>query len=450
VRSHVVSTVIEAEQAKNLAFRFAAAFVSRRLYATGNPALQRSIEQLNGELSGCFARPGVSQVSIALMQQGLSVAGVPLLNLPESVEKLAHNMRQRGLEIVTIEKDARQAELETLLQLLNVDVPELTAVDVGQWLIDRGARHISVKHLELQEQKLARDMRELYSNGRDMLGKEFKRSAEKGSLELGAMSELASTMLDLVLRSDVPVSTVLALRGREDFTYMHSMNVSLLASSQASTLGLDEATVRSIGIAGLVHDIGKTTVPESVLTKTTPLTPGEAEMLHNHAAEGARILMRTQGGGGFEAIVAAEHHTPYTDEPHLASQLVAIADVFDTVRSLRPFSDRASLRMALRFMLKHMRHRLNPYLLQRFCLMCGMYMPGDVVHLTTGEIARVVANHAEMGTRPTIEVLETGTGRAPRGTVADLSLPHLSMVRIKKEPTLAFTDLRPEAVEAMA
>lgn len=446
----VPAAALDAEQAKVLIFRFAAAFVARRLYADGNPALQRTLEQLMHELNQALARPTAPTISIALLQQGLSVAGVPLLVLPESVEKVASSMRQRGLEILSVERGATQAEVEALLVLLNVDVPQLTAVDIAQWLSDRGARRVSVKHLELAEKPTARSMRELYSNARDMLGKEFKRAVGKGSLELGAMADLASMMLDLVLRSDVPVSTMLALRGREDFTYVHSMNTSMLASAQASSLGLDDAMVRAVGIAGLVHDIGKTTVPESVLSKRTALTPGEAAMLHAHAIEGARILLRTQGGGGVESIVASEHHLPYTDNPHIASQLVAIADAFDTIRSLRPFSDRASLRMALRFMLKHMRTRLNPYLLQRFCLMCGMYLPGDVVHLTTGEVARVVANHAEVGSRPTVEVIDTAAGRAPPGSVADLSLPHLSEVRIRREPTLAFADLTIEAVDAMA
>jgi putative nucleotidyltransferase with HDIG domain len=442
--------LLDAEQAKVLIFRFAAAFVARRLYADGNPALQRTLDQLMHELGQAFARPSVHAISLAILQQGLSVAGVPLLVLPESCERVASSMRQRGLEILSIERGATQAELEALLVLLNIDVPQLTAVDIGQWLTDRGARRVSVKHLELSEKPSAKSMRELYSNGRDMLGKEFKRAVGKGALELGAMADLAGMMLDLVLRSDVPVSTMLALRGREDFTYVHSMNTSMLASAQASSLGLDESMVRAVGIAGLVHDVGKTTVPESVLTKRTALTPGEAAMLHAHSIEGARILLRTQGGGGVESIVASEHHVPYTENPHIASQLVAIADAFDTIRSLRPFSDRASLRMALRFMLKHMRARLNPYLLQRFCLMCGMYMPGDVVHLTTGEVARVVANHAEMGSRPTVEVVQTAAGRAPPGAVADLALPHLSEVRIRREPTLAFADLTIEAVDAMA
>jgi hypothetical protein len=126
---------------------------------------------------------------------------------------------------------------------------------------------------------------------------------------------------------------------------------------------------------------------------------------------------------------------------------VAIADVFDTIRSLRPFSDRQSLRAALRFMLREMRYRLNPYLLQRFCLMCGMFMPGDEVTLTTGEKAKVVANNVELGSKPIVEVIDTAQGRAPVGSVADLSLPHLAHVRIQSDAVIAFDTLTAAQIE---
>ncbi len=190
-------------------------------------------------------------------------------------------------------------------------------------------------------------------------------------------------------------------------------------------------------------------MPYCLLHKTSRLTPAELRIMQTHTVEGARILWRTQSSDGLEAIVAAEHHMPYTQEPHLASQLIAIADAFDGIRSLRPFSDRASLRMALRFMLKGLRHRLNPWLVQRFCVMCGMYLPGDVVELTSGERARVTAMHPELGSRPTIQVLETGLGSAPPGSVGDLSAAHLQHISIKNDPILAFHDLTPEDLDSL-
>jgi putative nucleotidyltransferase with HDIG domain len=445
-----VKAIIETEFAKLLAVRFASAYVARRLYATANPALERTLQQLHGDVTSCLVQPGIDSVSVAVMTQGLSVAGVPLLTMPDHVDKMITAMRERGIEILSVTRGVTSSELETMMSLLTLDVAELVAVDIEGWLRARGAEHVSAKHLEVLEKTVVRSMREVYSSGKDVLGKEFSNAKAKGSVELGAMSELAGTMIDVVLRSDLPVTTMLALRGREDFAWVHSMNVSLLASSQAASLGLDEAVVRSIGTAALVHDIGKTTVPDTLLSKRTPLSPAEQKLVDAHAMEGARVLLRTQGGAGLEAIVAAEHHTPWGDNPHIASQLVAIADVFDTLRSLRPFSDRLSLRASLRFMLKHYRKRLNPFLLQRFCLMCGMYRPDDVVQITSGEMARVLRNSDEMGSRPIVQVTDTGPGKAPAGTVADLSAPHLKNVHLVREPVYLFDDLTVAAVDAMA
>jgi hypothetical protein len=145
-------------------------------------------------------------------------------------------------------------------------------------------------------------------------------------------------------------------------------------------------------------------------------------MLDSHAEEGARLILKSHGSDGLAAIVAAEHHLPYTEDLHLASQLVAIADVFDSIRTLSPFATREKLRPALTFMLERLGDRLNPYLLQRFCVMCGMFLVGDVVQLNSGEVARVVSTHVEFGARPVLEVIESGHGRSRRGTLVDLSL----------------------------
>jgi putative nucleotidyltransferase with HDIG domain len=439
----------DGERARTLAYRLGNALTVRRLYASDNPSLARTLEQLFSEVQGWFRNPDLHELSFCLLEKGLSVAGVPLLSLPDVMERLAEQMRQRGIEIVTVKRGVTPAELETLLGLLNTSVVDLTAVDVEHWLRARGADHLAVKHLELANRTVVRNMRELYAHGKDALGRQMKQAGDKGTVDLSAMADIASSMLDLVLRSDVPVATLLALRGRDDYALNHSMNVSLLASAQASALGLDEKLVRQISIAGLMHDIGKSTLPDSLLQKTTRLSSTELRLMSSHTVEGSRILLRTQGSDGLEAIVAAEHHQPWTQEPHLASQLVAIADAFDGIRSLRPFSDRSSLRMALRFMLKGLRQRLNPWLVQRFCVMCGMYLPGDIVELTSGERARVVAIHPELGSRPTIEVLETGLGTAPPGSVGDLSAAHLQHISIKNEPTLAFHDLTTEDLDSL-
>lgn len=411
-----------AEKARDVAFWLAAGFIKRRLYASDSASVRPALQRLLADLEAWFAGAGAEVFSIGVMSQGVSLGGTPVLNPPEGLSRFAAHLRLRGFGVVNISRGVTLAEIETLISLLNLDPEVLAATDVDQWLKDRGAEHVEVKHLEVAESRTARSMGELYAMGEDTLARQFKRVGAQAGLDVTAIKEFAGTMLDMVTQSDVPIATMVALRNRDDYSFKHSVNVSLLAGAQAAALGLDEGLVREISIAGLMHDLGKTMVPEAVLQKQTPRTPAEKQMLDAHAEEGARIILRSHGSDGLAAIVAAEHHLPYTEDLHLASQLVAIADAFDSIRTLSPFATRERLRPGLSFMLERMGDRLNPYLVQRFCAMCGMFLVGDVVHLASGEVARVVSTHAEFGARPVLEVVDRGNGQSRRGTVVDLSL----------------------------
>lgn len=434
------------EKARDVAFWLSGAFVKRRLYASDSSSVRENLDRMLQDLESYYAQATSETFSIGAMSQGVSLGREPVLNPTDTLSKLAAQMRQRGFGVLEIARGVTLGELETLISLLNLDPSELAATDVSGWLRDRGALHIAIKYVEISEVKVPRSMRELYAMGQDTLSSQLRKVGSAGKLEVNAVKEFARAMLEMVSNSDVPVATMVALRDRDDYTYKHSINVSLLASAQAASLGLDEDAVREFSIAGMLHDVGKSMVPEALLQKRTPLTPSEKQLLRGHAAEGAKILLRSHGSEGLKAIVAAEHHLPYTENPHLASQVVAIADAFDSIRTLHPFSTREELRPALTFMVEKMSARLNPYLLQRFCALCGMYAPGDVVQLTTGETARVVSTHPEMGTRPVLEVTDPGTGRTRSGTLLDLARPE---TQTAVRTVVAYENLTLEALDAL-
>ena len=428
------------QAAREVAFWLSAAFTNRRLHSADNPVAKKNLAQLMQALASYFEDPTEDRFALGALPDRVSLGGTSELQPSDSVAKLAAHMRSRGFEILTVLRAATVAEVEALLALLNLDPTELTAIDVGRWLRERGAVNVSMTHLSVIERSAPQSMRELYSNARESMGREVQRALTTGAMELSAMMEVASGMMALVLDSAVPIATMCALRGRHQSTFVHSTNVSVLATAQAAALGFEETLVRQIGVAALVHDIGKMVIPPEILHKTTPLNDAEQAMLDRHAGEGARMLLRSQGASGLEAIVAAEHHTPYTEDPHVASQIVAIADVFDNLRTMRPFANRENVKNVLAFMLEKMKHLLNPYLLQRFCLMCGMYALGDVVQLSTGEIARVVAQNVELGNKPVVEVVDTAHGALPAGVDVDLSQPPRPM-QITQPTGLAYQNV---------
>ncbi len=125
------------------------------------------------------------------------------------------------------------------------------------------------------------------------------------------------------------------------------MNVSVLAMALAEYIGLGPREVRAFGISGLMHDLGKVTIPEDILNKPGKLTDDERAVMNNHTIAGARIIIETEQHLELAAVVAYEHHIKIDGGgyPSLrfprpcqqASNLVHVCDVFDALRTDRPY-----------------------------------------------------------------------------------------------------------------
>jgi putative nucleotidyltransferase with HDIG domain len=143
------------------------------------------------------------------------------------------------------------------------------------------------------------------------------------------------------------VLPLLQIRRYDEYTTTHSLNVSVLALGLAEWVGLGARDVRGFGTAGLLHDIGKTKVPADILNKAGRLEPHEREIMNKHPIEGAKLIIESEEKLDLAAVVAYEHHImvngggypqfDYPREVHYASKLVHVCDVYDALRTNRPY-----------------------------------------------------------------------------------------------------------------
>ena len=140
---------------------------------------------------------------------------------------------------------------------------------------------------------------------------------------------------------------LLMLKEFDQYTTTHCLNVSVLTMALAEHLGLSARDVRTFGVAGLLHDLGKVRIPMDILNKPGKLSDEERTVMQNHTVEGARLIITSDRELDMAAAVAYEHHIMlngggyprrhYHRDVHKASTLVHVCDVYDALRTNRPY-----------------------------------------------------------------------------------------------------------------
>lgn len=269
----------------------------------------------------------------------------------------------------------------------------------------------------------AQALRELLRSGAATVGAAFATAAAGRPADLLPLRELCRALVAALQSPGLPVLTIAAPREQEGALAAHAVNVAVLGAAQASALDLGPEVAEQVALCGLLHDLGKARLPEALVTKRGPLSDTERSQLAGHTLLGARLLFGAEGAGHAPPLVALEHHGTHNPSrrAHLYSQLVAIADAWDALRSLRPFEPESSNPGIYGFMDGQLRGRFHPLLLGRFGRLLGVLPTGALAALDSGELCRVLQESAGDPLRPQVEVVDTARGLVPVGQQLDLA-----------------------------
>jgi putative nucleotidyltransferase with HDIG domain len=193
------------------------------------------------------------------------------------------------------------------------------------------------------------------------------------------------------------------------------VNVSILTMGQARAIGIEGQLLREFGLSALMHDIGKVRTPKDILNKPDKLTDQEFTIMKRHVVDGAEILRRTPEMPILAPVVAFEHHlrtdgsgypaTAKRGTLNLGTMFCGISDVYDAMRSQRAYQQAFPTDRILAVLKRNDGTQFDQNLVRRFVQLLGIYPPGNMVKLSSGEVAVVTQVHAPDPHRPRVRVM---------------------------------------------
>lgn len=249
----------------------------------------------------------------------------------------------------------------------------------------------------------------------------FRQAQNRHAIDTKGVLVAAQAIVEDVLGDNDILIHLGDIRSHDDYTFAHSVHVGALCTLIGRGMGYPPAALRELAIGGLLHDVGKVFIPESILNKQTPLTAEEVALIREHPRDGFDILRGRPGIPLRSAHMAYQHHellngTGYPrglkgDEIHPYARINAVADVFDALTADRPYRKGASPLKALRILQQGENRLYDGKVLAVLRSYVAIYPVGTRVRLNTGQGAVVVAVRRRAQDRPRVRIVEEADGR---------------------------------------
>ena len=234
------------------------------------------------------------------------------------------------------------------------------------------------------------------------------------------IENITNSIIDDITGNDNLMIDLYSLKTHDDYTFQHSVNVSVLALVLGVKAGLNGVELRELAIAAMLHDIGKMHVPFEILSKDSSLTDEEFDLVKGHTNDGFSFLLNESNVSPKIAIVAYQHHERFDgsgypegidgEQMHLYSKIVSLIDTYDALTSDRVYRKRFNNDTALKIIFKESEGKFEPKILSLLKNCVAKYPTGSLVKLNTGETGIILRNNAEILNRPVIKILADKDG----------------------------------------
>ncbi|HLA36330.1 MAG TPA: HD-GYP domain-containing protein, partial [Rhodocyclaceae bacterium] len=243
------------------------------------------------------------------------------------------------------------------------------------------------------------------ANGKQAVISMFQEARMGKAIAAESAGRLVDEIASSVMRNPGALISLARLKSADDYTYMHSLAVSALMVAMGRQMKLDDATVRELGLAGLMHDIGKVRTPLTVLNKPGKLTDAEFDIIKGHPTSGYELLLESHTASKIVLDVCLHHHEKVggggyperlqTEQISMYAKMGAVCDVYDAITSNRPYKPGWDPAESIKKMTEWCKGHFDEQVFQGFVKSMGIYPTGSLVRLESGRLAIVVEQSAK-------------------------------------------------------
>lgn len=405
-----------ADPSRGILNLFAGAAKARQLYPEGHPARLQAQKSFLSAVAPYLRNQ--REAVIGVVEETLVFEDHPIYDATPTLDELLRLLMDLEIKAIHFRRGFKPEDLAYLIALLAEDA---TQEEKGVGIAKRVERATQDRIRVLPE---VPDAHEVYGETIGYIGDLL------GELRMGQIPkperavEVTSKVTECVLKNDQAILGLTMIKSYDHYLFNHSVNVCVLSLALARAAGLQEPELTAVGLGALLHDVGKVRIPQAILSKPGKLTAVEWDVMKTHSRESYNIICEMGKLPSLTGNCALEHHVQYDHQgyPNLGpgkkahdfSHLVAIADCYDAITTLRNYQVQRAPFEALRMMDRLVGTKLHPDYFKTFVIMLGLYPPGSVVRLDTNEIGVVVENRAEAMSEPRIRII-----RDPRGRILE-------------------------------
>lgn len=418
---------LDKQSALKMVTLFSATTKGMSFYPTSHPAIRQPLLELDKILASALGR--TSSMSLGIIDGTLFLEDHLFAAPSAAIADVINRMTEKKIGRIVFSAGLTFEELQRFVRLFSEKITsldklktlmleeEITRIQLLRLGEESFKPHPDEDSIEIEDEG---DYLATHGRALDAI-RNICRDIEKGRIPNSEpVIRVVDQMVSITMQEHSTLLGLTMIKDYDNYTFNHCVNVGVLAMALGASLGLDALMVKDLGIAGHLHDIGKTMIPKSILNKPGKLSSTEFNEMKRHSELGSKIVREMDSLSPQIAQIVLGHHLHFNRSgyPDWARKLpfsqmidiIAIADTYDAITTLRVYQQPCNPRIALNEMQKLVGTYLDGSLMASFVEMMGKYPVGTLVRLDTNEVAVVYRPNPMDEETPIIRVLFESDG----------------------------------------